>query len=186
MFPGILFGSRTGVLGHASKAYGSVGDSLVFSPDSKRVAYLAGTSGKQILVVDGKEGKAYDETWGVNGEHVVFSPDGRRVAYVATSGGKRVAYWKDSGGKQFVVVDGKPGQAYDEIASVVFSPDSQHVAYGAKVGDKWVVVINGKEGQRYDNFLFYYGRGTIFDSPNSLHYLAVKGDSVYLVEETLK
>ena len=54
-----------------------------------------------------------------------FSPDSQHVAYAA-----------QQGDKCFVVVDGKPGPAYDGIgeSSLVFSPDSQHVAYAAHQG----------------------------------------------------
>ena len=66
---------------------------------------------------------------------------------------------------------------------LLFSPDSQHVAYAAIKGDKQFVVVDGKEGTRYDGLS---GKGIIFDSPDTFHYLAAKGNSIYLVEERMK
>ena len=72
-----------------------------------------------------------------------------------------------------------------EDHSPVFSPDSKRVAYDAQVGNKRVVVIDGKEGKAYDDLP--RGSRIVFDSADSLHYLAMKeGRSVYLVEEKLK
>ena len=65
------------------------------------------------------------------------------------------------------------------------SPDSEHVAYAAGVDDKWFVVVDGEEGKEYDGFVG--GGRIIFDSPDSLHHLALKGSSsIYLVEERVK
>lgn len=157
---------------------------VVFSPDSKRVAYRVTTGRKptndrldepvldrkQFIVVDDKEGKTYDD---IPTQSPIFSPDGLRVAYLAKSGNK-----------QFVVVDGKEGKAYDHLDHLVFSPDSKYLAYVAYFGEKCVVVVNGTESSAYTNFL--HGSKIVFDSPDSLHYLAMIEQSVYLVQEKLK
>jgi hypothetical protein len=71
------------------------------------------------------------------------------------------------------------------LKTLAVSPDSQRVAYAAKPGSKWSVVVDGKEGKAYARFL--KGSRIVFDSPDSLHYLAVKnGRNVYLVEEKFK
>ncbi len=62
------------------------------------------------------------------------------------------------------------------------SPDSKRVVYAARVGKKWLVVVNGKEGKRYDGIV---GK-IIFDSSDSLHYLAQKGEAIFLVEERIE
>jgi len=126
--------------------------SFSVSPDIKRVAYVAKAGDKEFAVVDGKEGKQYDDVYGLT-----FSPDS-----------KRVAYWAKAGGKQFAVVDGKEGKQYDEIGivcyfdlfavvfthSFTFSPDSKRVAYWAKAGDKEFAVVDGKEGKQYGLMYF--------------------------------
>src|SRR5664280_2071052 len=56
------------------------------------------------------------------------------------------------GNKWLVVVDGKPGQEYDDIMKgyPVLSPDGKRVAYSALVGKKWVMVIDDKAGPECD------------------------------------
>jgi hypothetical protein len=106
-------------------------------------------------------------------ESFTVSPDSQRVAYVA-----------QLGDKQLVVVDGKEEEPYDGIGTLIFSLDSQRVAYGAQVGDKWFVVVDGKEEKPYDGIV--RGGSIIFDSADSLHYLALKGADIYLVEERIQ
>ena len=122
------------------------------------------------MIVDGKEGKPYD---GLG--DLIFSPDSQRVAYGA-----------QLGDKVFVVVDGKEGKQYDDAGRLIFSPDSQRVAYRAGVGDKQFVVVDGKEGQPYDGIVTIGGGRIVFDSADRLHYLARKGDDIYLVEERIQ
>jgi len=53
---------------------------LAVSPDGKRVAYLASRGKRELVIIDGVEGKEYGDGIG----HLVFSPDSKRVAYMAT------------------------------------------------------------------------------------------------------
>jgi len=46
------------------------------------------------------------------------------------------------------------------------------------------VLVDGIEGKQYDDIL--EGGEIIFDSLDSLHYLAVRGNSVYLVRERMR
>ena len=65
------------------------------------------------------------------------------------------------------------------------SPDSKHVASVAGVSyRKWLAVVDEEEGKQYDGILGV--RGIVFDSPNTLHYLALTGKGFYLVEEEMK
>lgn len=111
---------------------------LVFSPDSKKIAYKVRVNNKWVVVFDEKEEKGYDAA-GIP----VFSPDGNRTAFAAREGNE-----------QFVVIDGKEGKHYEAIGSIpVFSPDSRHVAYCAMEKGKKFVVIDGVEGKKYDNIV---------------------------------
>lgn len=65
-------------------------NSLIMSPDGKRIAYKAhkpDPSDKELVVVDGVEGKEYD---GIGPNNPVFSPDSKRVAYQAWGKGKEL------------------------------------------------------------------------------------------------
>jgi len=183
------------ITGDSFSAYGNI----VFSPDSKRVAYKT----RFGMVVDGKE-EQYETTG-----YPVFSPDSRNSGYIA-----------GYGDKLFSVINGQPGKIYNSLGSKfflpdpVFSPDSHRVAYVARIGKKWSVIIDTTEGRLYDEILvfpggekvfesfddhpYYHGfkdriesesaiRGKlVFDSPNAMHYLALKGNTVYLIEETIE
>ena len=186
--------------------------SLVFSPDSQRVAYVAGVGSQDFVVVDGQEGKHYN---GIGEGGLVFSPDSQRVIYMAGIGnqwvavvdgieGKQyvgigkgtftfspdsqhVAYMAGIGDQQVVVMDGIEGKSYDGIGPITFSPDSQRVAYVAVVGNQQFVVINGNEGKQYNAVISLVRDKTIvFESPDSLRYLGMLGNSIYFVEEKIK
>jgi Tol biopolymer transport system component len=199
--------------GEEEKLYDAVTNPL-FSTDSKHLSYVAQEGKNFLMVVDKKEGKKYDAI--SFSPHSLFSPDSNHVAYGAQIGkeqfvvldenenekhydrvddfvfspdGKRFAYAAVKDGKWFVVVDGKEEKKYDEVASLIFSPDSKRFAYAAFRDKKQFVVVNGVEGKQYDG-IFKVGESGIakfiFDSPDSFHYLAAEGNSVYLVEEIMK
>jgi len=182
---------------------GMIGETFAASPDSKRVAYVAPHGDKRLVVVDGVEGKEYDD-WAA----AVFSPDSKRLAYAAQRGdkwlvvvdgvegkecdgigargvifspeSKRVAYGAKRGGKLLVVMDGAEGKEYDGIANLAFSPGGKRVAYAAVRADRWFVVVDGVEGKEYDGFL--EGSRLVFDSPKQFHTLARRGDEILRVE----
>jgi len=184
------------------------GFELVFSPDSKRIAYsgckritYSGTVDspeagdkwfveKWFVVVDGQEGKQYDVVGSI-----AFSPDSKHFAYTAK------VYTDGGSGKWFVVVDGQEGKQYDSVGYPTFSPDSKHVAYTANLGDsvfggKCFVVVDGVEGKQYDGVAgvgWSYEYGTfirsvniVFDSSDSFRYVGREGNKVYLVKEKIR
>ena len=162
--------------GKDEKPYDKIGATgIVFSPDNRRVAYLAQEGDKWFVVVDGKEQKQYDR---FIKDSLVFSPDSQSLAYAA-----------EVSNKNFVVVDGKEEKQYDGImqGTLTFSPDSKRVAYSANEGNKyWFVVVDGNEGKKYDSLL-RGGNKVIFDSLDAFHYLAEIGlDRIYLVEERIE
>jgi hypothetical protein len=95
---------------------------VVFSPDGKRLAFLAvkGGSGPimQVVVVDGKEGTPHQchEIMGP-----VFSPDSRHVAYTMRRN-DAVRLFVD--GKEAM----KATESFHWHEAPVFSPDGKHVA----------------------------------------------------------
>ncbi len=70
--------------------------------------------------------------------------------------------------------------------SFKISPDNTRVAYTAQDGNKEFVVVDGKEEKQYDGIITFVGGRIVFDSPDTLHYLAVKGNRIYLIEERIK
>ena len=159
-------------------------DDVVISPDQMHVAFVMKRGGKSLVLVDGKERKAYDN---IEKRQRFFSPDSRRIAYVARRGGeefmvvdgvesegyevgdkmhaifspdsRRFAYIARREGKEFVVIDGVRGEAYGSIQTQTlwpdFSLDSKHFMYVAeREGNKRVVVVDGVEGKPYD-FIWY-------------------------------
>jgi hypothetical protein len=126
-------------------------ETIIISPDRKRVAYLVSVGEKQVVVVDGIQQKQYDS---IGKGTLIFSPDSQRVAFAAVAGNK-----------QFVVVDGVEEKHYDGISpdTLIISPDSQRVAYVANLDNKQFVVVDGKEEQHYDNI----GANTLTFSPDS-------------------
>ena len=122
---------------------------IFFSPDSKRIGYIAPRGKKQAVVVDGKEGRYYDE---IDLTGPIFSPDGKRFGYVAREGEDK---YRD---KWLAVVDGKEGKRYDSIIvskgsfqKIVFSPDSRKFGYFGIIGSKMFLVLDGKEIKQYDD-----------------------------------
>jgi len=160
--------------GHESAQYDGL-SALIFSPDGKRVAYVAIKGQKQMVVVDSQEGTEYDGILGA----IAFSPNGQRVAFSAMRGKKKL-----------VVVDGRESPPeYDEIGegSLVFSPDGKRIAYTAARGNKWSVLLNNQESGAYDLILkgpvFPGATGAQFFSFTSQatlpEYLVAKAGSLY-------
>ena len=96
---------------------------LTFSPDSGRLAYFAGKGGMAVAVLDDVEGSPHRDAMVST---LRFSPDGTKLAYAAQL----------ESGKWAIVVNGKPGAAFDYIGSftgVSWSPDSRRLAYAGLV-----------------------------------------------------
>lgn len=167
-------------------------DIVNFSPDSKHIAYsvgIGGYEGEGFVVVDDKEGNRYVG----NRRQIVWTPDSSQLAYVVSKKGQH-----------FVVFNGKEGKHYDSIDGLNFSPDGKYLAYAAynRKANKWVVVINEQEGKAYD-YIFaknvldeesslkvggspiFRSQSLRFDASGQLHYLAVSGNKVLLVDEKL-
>ena len=66
------------------------------------------------------------------------------------------------------------------VENLAVSSDGKHVAYVAGRGNKRLVVVDGEEGKEYDGFL--RGSKLVFDSPNSFHGLAFRGNRFFRVE----
>ena len=164
-----------------SKAYDQIGSEVVFSPNSRRLAYVAVTGGHWQIVDNGKmEGKNYD---GISNGPLEFSPDSQHLACVVLCGTK----WR-------LVVDGVEGSEYDAVMGrdpsvlveddssttrrapvwgqppVYFSPDSRHVVYRATRRNQRLVVVDNNESRPYARILSY----PLFANDRLLRFLATR------------
>ena len=180
------------------------GASLRFSPDSKRLAYIAAHQGKGfVCVIDGRESIAYAA---VGQDSPIFSPDSRRVAYAAALAEDLTFYVvDDEPGPEFmaaaglvfspdstrtayigmerkdsarIVTDGVPSDPVEGIAipGIVFSPDSRRVAFAAFRGAEYMVIVDGQAGP-----IFQKAWNVVF-SPDSQHvaYTSQKGEGEFV------
>jgi Tol biopolymer transport system component len=111
--------------GTKEKRYDDAAD-LVYNSDGNLHAYAARKGEKCFLVVNGKEGPAFDMV--IN---PMFSSDGRFVVYRARKDGKRFVVAGDTNGK---TVNQFP--AYEQVFNTMFTADGKSVAYGVKDGNK--------------------------------------------------
>lgn len=122
------------VNGVASQAYAEIqhAESL-FPAGDERVVFAATALGESKtparVIVDGKKGKAYPQ---VRGSSILFSPNTSAMAYVA-----------GDGNKNFVVVDGVEGAAFDGVDDLRFSAKSV-LAYRARRGTEYFVIVGDK------------------------------------------
>jgi len=130
---------------------------LLFSPDSRHIAYVAGTDGQSWINRDGKSGKAFS---GIIEASLTFSSSSDHLAYVARDG------------KQYLMVlDGRIGPRCDQIGPPVFSPDGRRLAYAARQGKRWLVVRDETPGPLMD-----YAWGPVFSTDGlRLAYVARMG-----------
>ncbi|MDI7246652.1 MAG: hypothetical protein QME92_04165 [Bacillota bacterium] len=142
-------------IGHIVKGV-YVSTDIVFSPDGERLAYAARKGTKWIVVVDGKEGPAYDEIgagrFSSQTGSLAFSSDGMHFAYVAIKGKNN-----------HLVLDGKEGPPYQGIEQVTFSPDARKVAFVSWKGKT-------RDGLQH---------GTAFKRSADCKYVMVRGDREY-------
>lgn len=190
--------------------YQTIGDeSLKFSPDGTRLAYAAQVDGRWAAVVDNQAGEPHD---GI--AEMLFSPDGRRLACVAQDGeseavvldgiqertfdaigggslvfspdSRKPGYIARSGRARFVVIDRARKPRYTMVAYLTFTPDSRHYAYIAldETG-AFTVVDDLRAAHRYDSVWNPAGAKLLFDYRDQFHYIAVKDDEIFLVEEEI-
>lgn len=161
---------------------------ITFSPDSSQLAYIAANNeGGRFIVINGREGKTYEEISGLS-----FSPDSKHYAFRA----KADARW-------FVVVDGQEGESFHWVGVPVFSDDSRHFRYGARGGITLLKDAQGsilayptliESGESYSEFqvnergLTYAGHKNderLWTTTNAWIYTSRNEDELYWVDETV-
>ncbi|HEX9114307.1 MAG TPA: hypothetical protein VF888_08175, partial [Nitrospirota bacterium] len=101
---------------------------LAYSKDSRNYAYTAREGGNWFIVVNGKEGPAFDKV-----VTPVFSPDGKSLVYRARKDDKRFVVTADENGRTI-----KRHPAYEQVFQPVFTGVGKEIAYGVKDGNKLV------------------------------------------------
>lgn len=153
-----------------------MGQSIVFSPDGNRIAYVAGRNeaagNKLFYVIDGQPEKEYDQ---ILANSFVFSPNSQRWAFQAVTitplpNGQRR-------GNVVVNLDGIEGKEFDQVGLLQFSPNSRQLAYLGQRENRAHVVVNGSTIADYDTlgYLAYAKEG------NRLAYVASRGADNFLV-----
>lgn len=122
--------------GNPEAVYDKIFD-LIFSYDSKRLAYAAIKDKRMVMVVDGQPLDTYD----VAGLPV-FSFDSRIFAYGYALNDK----W-------YIMQNGEKSDAFDQIYKFYFSPDSSRSAFFAKKKSNWYCVVNGDKGPGFEKMV---------------------------------
>lgn len=105
-------------------------ETLVFSADGKRHAYVAVDGESEVVVVDGKPGAPQPR--GALGAPR-FSADGTRVA------------WELKKPEARIVVDGVPGPVFEAVTPPVFAPQGARMWHVGIRARRPLVVVDGKE-----------------------------------------
>ena len=103
-------------------------ESLVYSRDGRYHAYAAQKGPNWFVVVNGKEGPAFDRV-----VSPLFTPDGKLVVYRARKDGKRFVVVADPNGRTI-----RQYPPYEQVFQPVFTADGKSVAYGVKDGNKLI------------------------------------------------
>ena len=98
----------------------------VYCRQNGTLAYAAMRDGKYFIVLNGKEGPAFDAVVSLK-----ISPDGTKLIYRAREGAKRFVVVADVQGKEH-----RRQPAYEMVFVPVFTPDGKAIAYGVKDGSQ--------------------------------------------------
>lgn len=110
------------------------------SPDGKRWAFVREENNRFRVVLDGKEGKAYD--W-INHKEVAFTADGSKALYIARDGRRSVLVTNTGESPREHFVD-----------HFVTSATGGRVAYAVRNGPRMAGVIDGKETAEHSDVRF--------------------------------
>ena len=181
---------------------------FLFSPDSKRLAFVRQMSGGWCVIVDSLHQKKYDN---ILLGTPIFSPDSKKIVYAAVQDdrsfivldgvegthydgldgetitfsldSKRLAFACKKNGKWHIDLDGELSEGYDDIGigSLVFSSNSKRLVYTAQKQGKWIVVLDGQEIAAYDRLV----EKSLAFSPDSkkLAFAAARDDGFVVVDD---
>jgi hypothetical protein len=122
----VVFQSELGS-GPKTKSYSQVKE-LVYKKGDNSYAYVAMSRSKAFVVLNGKEGPAFDAVVAP-----MFSPDGSKLVYRARKGDKRFVVIADTVGSKYRLLP-----EYEMVFQTVFTSDGKSVAYGVKDGNQLI------------------------------------------------
>jgi Tol biopolymer transport system component len=127
----------------------------VFSPDGRKLAYVAARRSSNVSLVILEIGKGervlereFEEisSWsgddGAGPPSLLWSPTSASVAFVGRRGTETV-----------VEVDDATRGSHEEVTELAWSADGKSFAYVARHGGEWFVVRDGKKGEIFDRVL---------------------------------
>ena len=142
--------------------------SFKFSDNGAHLVFEVENHDQFSIIFDGIDGTHYSDVMQAT---ATFSADNSHFAYAAELFDTR----------RILNYDGKESIPYDDIYSVAISPDNLRYAYSARLNNSDFVVADGSNGPSFETIL---GQGRVFfDDANSFHYMAMKEQKFYLVEE---
>jgi len=107
---------------------------IIFSYDSKHMAYAAIKDRQMVMVFDGKE-----------------IAEGNMVGFPLFSwDSKRFAYGMAQKNDWFIVLDNEKSTSFDQVYKFQFSLDSKRYSYIAKDGDNWLCSVDGEKGPKFE------------------------------------
>ncbi|HLK65405.1 MAG TPA: hypothetical protein VKU19_18330 [Bryobacteraceae bacterium] len=160
---------RVSIDGHEYPASGINIPAVTFSPRGTRFAI----GGDQPLI-DG-----IPIPFGQRASDFLFSADDRSYAYATH------IQSADPGPRDVIVRDGVEVQSFATGGGhtpMAYSPDSRHLVYTAPHGPLHVALaVDGEEAIPIYDSIPYHSQ-IVFDAPNRLHTIAIRGEDVLLVE----
>lgn len=159
---------------------------ILFSPDSKKVAYKGLLMKKWHVVLDDK---TIDQTDGA--KELIFSPDSSKLAFAARDEKKwyvvlddwkskkytnvfRLTFSRDSkhfafaaqdSSDFFIIADQKPLEVFDLVGTPIFSPADSELVYSACKKGKWFIIKGKEKGPELNDI------GPYFFTENAEHFV---------------
>ncbi len=181
-------------------------NNIGFDPNGSAVAYIAKTNDEDVLVIGEKEIARHDHIFKYG-----FLPASDQIVYAATDGDTALVLLGDSvigkwttslppdfvldsshvhttflGAREksriSVVVDGREGNAYDSVGTIVHSPSGDRYAFVAQKKASIFVVVDGHEQGPYeDQYLFLSPPSFSTDGKYVAYGVLIKGKSSIFV-----
>ena len=150
----------------------------VFSPDSRMLAY------NSLDILDTEAGGLeVSSTFFLNGEGLATFEDVEgRLAPAFSPNGTHLAFFAASEEETVLMIDGREVRTPGAVGGFRFSHDSRYYVQVQVVEDGMMVLINGVPGSVYDRVWLLDEEE---DAPDRVRYIALQGDELILVEETL-